>query len=361
MIFLKDILPIELLNAHMEEGVIRRQVHPRFPSLFIYNYTERAQFERIWDAATSVCRGLIVDGDVVIARGFNKFHNLNTDYVPETHEANLPKEAPLVTMKLDGSLGILYFFTDVWRMATRGSFDSDQARWAGEWYDKHAAANGAHWPDLVTPVFEIIYSANRIVVDYDFEGLVLLGMMDNETGMELPREEVEFWGRMNKLRVVERFNKSLAECSAEDNSNEEGYVLTYSNGVKVKVKFGEYVRLHRILTGLNPKAIWELLVKKQEASVQSWLEDAKMPLSFKTWLGGWVTELQARYNELEVGAKEVFAQKPEGTRKELAMYFLNSPNLKQILFLMLDGRDYTGAIWDKIKPKATDTFKIEGE
>jgi len=190
-----------------------------------------------------------------------------------------------------------------------------------------------------------------------------LGMIDNETGKEFPRNEVETWGRINNLPVVKKFDKSLSECVAEDILNEEGYVLTYpSTGLKIKIKFGEYVRLHRILTGLNPKAIWELLAKKQGSTVYLWLEDPKMPESFKTWLRGWVTELKARFNELELEAQKVFAAKPGGSRKDDAVYFTTTAkHLSGVLFHMLDGRDYSEIIWNMIKPKATDTFKVDGE
>lgn len=362
MITLQAVLPIDLLNKHMEDGVIRRQVHPEFPELWIYNYTEQAQFNRIWDDATNVCRGLIVheDGEV-LARGFNKFHNLNTDYIDATKEENLPQgEVPLVTTKLDGSLGILYHHYG-YRVATRGSFASQQAQWATAWYDNHMKTNPPAWPADCTPVFEIIYPENRIVVTYEFAGLVMLSMVDNETGAELSREDVELWASVNGLSVVKKFDKSISECVAEDIPNEEGYVLTYSTGLKVKVKFNEYVRLHRILTGLNPKAIWELLAKNQTATVSLWLEDSKMPESFKTWLRGWVNQLQARYADIEAQAKTVFAARPDGSRKEDAIYFLQTPALKGILFQMLDGRTYAETIWDMIKPKATDVFKAEGE
>lgn len=357
------ILPLELLNAHLENGVIRRQVHPKYAELFVYGYTEKAQFDRIWDAATNVCRGLIAANDEVVARPFSKFHNFNTSYIPETMEENLPKEIPLVTMKLDGSLGILYLWADEWYVATRGSFASEQAVWATAWYHEHMKSNPASWPADVTPVFEIIYSENRIVVTYEFEGLVLLGMIDNETGQELPRSDVEMWGAINNLRVVEKFDKSLADCVMENVPNEEGYVLTYpSTGLKIKIKMVEYVRLHRILTGLNPKAIWELLAKKQDSAVYSWLEDAKMPESFKAWLSGWVTRLRSQFIEIENEAKAVFAGKPGGSRKDEALYFTKTAkHLTGILFKMLDGKDYADTIFDMIKPKATDTFKVEGE
>lgn len=376
-VYLKDILPLGLLGEHLDNGIIRQQSHPLFPELQILNYSEAAQFDRIWDGATNVCRGLIVlAGGSVVARGFNKFHNLNTEYVPETLEANLPQDAPpLVTKKLDGSMGVVHKYAGQWWVATRGSFDSDQARWATAFLRSHYERRGTppQWPADHTPVCEIIYRANRIVVDYDFEGLVMLGVIDNATGLEVGRAGLESLAADNGLPVVERFNKTLAEAAAEDLPNEEGYVLTYSNGVKVKVKFAEYVRLHRILTGLNPKAVWELLAKKAGASVDLLLQDDRMPSGFKEWLRGWAEELRRRYAELEEDARQVFAKRPKFNdplgrdlgpalrRKATALYFNETPHLASILFAMLDGKDHAGIIWDRVRPKATDTFKHDGE
>ena len=167
---------------------------------------------------------------------------------------------------------------------------------------------------------------------------------------------------MNTLQVVDKFDKSLAECAAEDTKNEEGYVLTYSNGVKVKCKFESYVRLHRILTGLNPKTVWEMLSLKQTEAIATLLADELMPETFKTWLSGWVTQLQFRYAEIETEAKAIFAGKPGGSRKDDAIYFTRTAkHLAGVLFKMLDGKNYSEVIFDMIRPKATDTFKADGE
>jgi RNA ligase len=371
MTLLKNILPYDLFKRMLDEGYIRSQVHPLYPELVVFNYTEAAQFERMWNEATNVCRGLILrvangvlDGDTeVVARPFGKFHNLNTAYVPETMEANLPDEAPLVTTKLDGSMGIVYLYDDQWWVATRGSFDSDQARRATAWYRQHGAMFPQGWPDGVTPVCEIIYPENRIVVDYSFEGLVLLSLIDNETGRELSRFDVEMWGAINALMVVDKFDKSLAECAAENTLNEEGYVLTYpGTGLKIKLKFVEYVRLHRILTGLNPKAIWEMLAQNSGAAVDAILADPKMPTAFLSWFRGWVDQLRRKYTEIENEAQAVFAARPQSpVRKDQALYFMQTPQHKSLLFAMLDGKNHASIIWGRIRPKATDTFKKEWE
>ena len=38
---------------------------------------------------------------------------------------------------------------------------------------------------------------NKIVVDYDFESLLCLGMIDHQTGKELSRSEIEQWCATN--------------------------------------------------------------------------------------------------------------------------------------------------------------------
>ena len=70
----------------------------------------------------------------------------------------------------------------VWILATRGSFTSPQAikgRELLEKYDYNRLAKD------YTYLFEIIYPENRIVCNYDFEDLILLGMIHTKTGDEV--------------------------------------------------------------------------------------------------------------------------------------------------------------------------------
>lgn len=381
---LQDILDVQLLKSHITEGLVRRQVHPDYSDLFIYNYTENAQFDRVWDCVTVVTRGLIVAEDEVIARGYNKFHNLNTEYVPETMEANLPKVMPLVTQKLDGSMGIQYFWDDKIWIATRGSFASKQAHWATEWLRNIQGENLFHYAttgNSHTLIYEIIFASNRIVVDYNFEGLVLTGCVEIETGEEADRTVLEQIGEDCGITVVRKFNKTLTECAGENNLNEEGYVLTYDLGpgvapLKVKVKFSEYCRLHRILTGLNPKTIWEMLAAEQNEAIDAILTDPKMPQEFIKWFGSWVNQLRAQFASSLKAAQVTFSARPfQGEwayppsaeavklrRKAIALHFQKTPNQCPILFAMLDGKDCAPVIWRLLKVKATDeTFKKEGE
>jgi RNA ligase len=118
-----------------------------------------------------LARGLVPDREarVVRATPFPKFFNHGEMAAP------IPDEPFVADEKMDGSLAILFHDGDRWRVATKGSFDSPQARLAELWL-------AAHPLHLLTPgttyLFELIATDNRIVVKYDFEGLVLLGALD---------------------------------------------------------------------------------------------------------------------------------------------------------------------------------------
>jgi RNA ligase len=419
MIYLRDILDVEKLREHINNGVVRGQTHPLYPNLVILNYTEKAQFDRIWDPVTSVCRGLIIDtispgfaaehffdNATVVARAFNKFHNLNTEYAPETTEANLAEHyIDHITDKLDGSLGIIFFYDNLWHVATRGSFDSDQARWATKYLREHLRTTELLHPDAPfppgwTPVCEIIYAANRIVVSYDYESLVLLAFVNPTDVHEMPRATAERAAGLVGLPIVKKFKKTLSECVAENTTNLEGYVITYTHGVKVKVKFAEYLRLHRILTGLSPIAVWEMKKAQQDHEIRILLEDPTIPAGFKEWLEKWNHKLEMDYLTIQSAASHLFAQAVsldlvrfvseiehlspclmvdlDGTecscklynkeqRKALAMWILEAtkdvPYLKGFLFAMADDHSIDKMIWDHIRPngKDVDTFKKDGE
>ena len=115
------------LNSHIEAGWIRVQKHPDH-DLFIYNYTQAAQYARTWDEITLNCRGLILDNRMnTIARPFRKFFNLG-----EMENQIIPDEPFEVFEKLDGSLGIMYWIDGEAFIASRGSFASKQSAVANQ-------------------------------------------------------------------------------------------------------------------------------------------------------------------------------------------------------------------------------------
>ena len=157
------------------------------------------------------------------------------------------------------------------------------------------------WPDGYTPLFEIIYPENRIVVSYDFAEPVLIGMVYNETGFEMPYFVLQHIAASNGIRIVENINGAkLEELKNTNVENEEGYVLTYAgkslkDPLKVKVKMADYVRLHRIITGMNPRSVWEMLNTGSYDPMK--FEDC--PKEFKIWLDLWVKKLYDEFRNIK--------------------------------------------------------------
>lgn len=396
MLKLNELLDVSKLTEHLKNGTVGRQYHPTLP-LVIYNYTHTAQFTPgIWgDDVIDYCRGLIVNTETqeVVSRPFKKFHNLNTPDISETQMENIVVhfvgKPPVVTEKMDGSLGVFWRLGDEWGIATRGSFTSPQAQWATAWYKAKVAEGvlkpfkGTHW----TPLFEIIFKENQIVVSYDFEGLVLLGFVHKYDGFEAEDvaalgAEYGFTGdRLVKNYGKVEFGKKYAERLPKSESNREGYVLSFNRGyeppLKVKVKFDEYCKLHKIVTGLNPRTLWEVLSKGADLEIRG-----QLPEQFQKWLKSWEDRFVKDYNHLYFASCNIYAGRPKATelddvrslRKKYALYFkqatgkLENPEIaakvQPILFTMLNDNsaETNELIWDLIKPRGDDkSFRTDGE
>jgi RNA ligase len=350
---LADILDPVQLAAMVADRYIRVQRHPTLP-LRIDNYTEKAQFGRVWNTETLTCRGLIVDdADRIVARPLRKFFNLS-EYAA-TFLPPLPVEPFAVFEKVDGALGIRYPTPDGPAIATRGSFTSEQAIWATAYYRRHFG--DIPTPPNVTYLFEIVAPQFRVVVDYgDREDLVLLAIIDNATGLDLPLP-TDWPGP-----VVERFDglTDLAEITAQQRDNAEGFVLRYASGVRVKVKHAEYLRLHRILLGLSNVAVWEQLAAGGDLDAYV----GSVPDEWYGWLQTTVADLRARYAEIEQAVQAEFARVRAEVgltdRKAFALAVQKS-QYRQLLFLLLDGRDYRQQLWRLLKPPYSAPFRAAGD
>ncbi len=337
------------IDAHIAleaAGYLQIGRHPTAP-LLIHNYSQSAQYERHWVAETLMSRGLITELDgKIVARPFGKFFNLD-EHIGLM--GPVPEEPFEVFEKMDGSLGIIFHWEGVPRVATRGSFESDQAIRANQILrTKYAHVS---LDPTVTYLVEIIYPENRIVVDYDgLEDLVLLGMIHTATGEELALADVG-------LPVVKRYDgvRDLGALQAIQESNKEGFVVRFKNGLRVKVKFAEYVRLHRILTGVNARTVWEALM--QGDSLESFLES--VPDEFYKWVRGVEQDLRAQYKAIEDLCKAEFRY--FDNRKEAAEYYLQQCTHPAILFRMLDGKTYGEIIWQMIRPEHQKAFALNDE
>jgi RNA ligase len=391
---------LEVLSDYINRGLVVVQTHPKLP-LSIYNYSRECQYNGMWDDITLNCRGLVLDIEGnVIAKPFPKFFNYE-EHKPE----DIPNEYFEVYEKMDGSLGIFFYYEEElsderryniwfnnnyetgmerffdpnnlpnfddpyyeptpkikgeWHMATRGSFTSEQAIKGME------IANRYNYNKICVPgytyLFEIIYPENRIVVDYGKEErLVLLGVM-NRRGEEFPYEELveDGWDIVMKYKTWGEDWETLKKEISKDN---EGYVIRFSGGMRMKIKGDEYVRLHRILTNFSTKDIWELL--RNNKQLEPFLD--RVPDEFDAWVKGVVRDLKYSFFQIDERAGKMHDyfrygkyndSEVEPTKKEFAEYIKQFPTeLASVMFKMWDKRPYDYIIWNMIKPKYEKPFK----
>jgi len=344
-------IDLEIIEQLILAGYITKRSHTS-GEIFIYNYTAKAQYEKVWTPETMQCRGLILDtAGTVVARPLPKFFNL------EEHAAGIPNEPFEVYEKLDGSLGIVYWHHGQPFIASRGSFDSDQAIKANQLLHSIYADTIAKLDPTLTYLVEIIYPENRIVVNYGTQQvLVLLAVIETATGIEIPLEQFTDLG----LAIAKKYDgiADLGEITKLNEDNREGFVIRFASGLRLKFKFADYVRLHRVLTQISTKVIWEML--KDQQPFEQILEH--VPDEFYDWVKGVKAGLIEQYEAIEAQARRDFKDLSSfgGDRKATAMYFLTCPHHK-ILFAMLDGKDYSDYVWRLIKPVTEKPFVKDEE
>ena len=332
---------LNALHKYYEEGWLIKQTHPTLP-LTIWNYSQATQYEGKWDEITLQCRGLVTDdlGNVV-ARPFKKFFNMEEEKHTETEEYE-------VYEKMDGSLGIAFYYGSKWIFASRGSFTSEQAIKGGEMFrDKFQQS---HFSKDSTYMFEIIYPENRIVVDYvGAERLVVLGRIGTKSGEEYSLDQF----RKNKYDVVRQYSTNkYRNLKNLIGNNFEGFVVKFSNGDRCKIKGEEYIRLHKIMTEISTKSVWECLSSGND--IYKILED--VPDEFFSKIEEYVEELTSQYILLEAEYTLIFSLLKQDLHHfpNQKAYFAERARkyeYPQLLFKMLDGKNYSETLWRILKPE----------
>jgi len=392
---------LSMLNNYIDRGLVIKQDHPSLP-LSIYNYSRECQYSKQWDDITLNMRGTILDIEGnVIAKPFPKFFNY------EEHEPEeIPNESFRVYEKLDGSLGIIFYYErelsleeryniwfnnnyetgmerffdpnnlpnfddpyyeptpttkGEWHISTRGSFTSEQAIKGKEMLgklplDKLDKNN--------TYLSEILFKENRIVVDYgDYEGLVLLGAYNCNTGAEIERCELEKLDGFDLVKTYKTWGEDWETLKREISKDNEGYVIRFIGGMRMKIKGEEYVRLHKILTNFSTKDIWELL--KNNEPMEPFLE--RVPDEFDDWVKRIMMNLRWSFHHIDERVGKMYDyfrygkfndRDPEPTKKEFAEFVMKQPEeLRPILFKMWDKAPYDDIIWKLLKPKYKKPFR----
>ncbi|MEV7612074.1 RNA ligase [Streptomyces sp. NPDC089799] len=398
---LHDLMPAQDLADAIEAGHVIRKSHPELP-LSIYTYSRTCQYERNWTRVTMRCRGLVADDATgeVVALPLPKFFNVGEHESGQPYAPALPDEPFEVYEKVDGSLGVVFHYAGSWRVASKGSFGSTQALWAQRRLDR--ADTSALVPG-VTYLAEILYPQNRIVVDYgDRRDLVLLAAFGRD-GTEIPLAgAAAHWAGIGSVVTVHPAmplddllklteTNTLPGGGAATGTDAEGFVLRFASGVRAKAKIAEYVRLHKVLTGVTERDIWrshgiqrfagtsakrlaqglglsvaELggITSQGGRPLDALLE--QVPDEFDAWVRGVIARLEDAAAARQRAIDEAYGTvahlgADRGAFARAVKALPVEPGIRSAMFLRLDGRPTDLLVWRAVRPETADPFTTDEE
>jgi RNA ligase len=162
------------------------------------------------------------------------------------------------------------------------------------------------------------------------------------------------------FRVVKKYDgiKDYSVLKEMIRDDEEGFVVRFNNGDRMKVKGVEYLRLHKIMTNVSTTGIWECL--KNGDDVLELMKE--VPDEFYIKIKSYVKDLRyAHYSISEYCGKmhdgfrygKYGDVDPEPSKKEYAEFVMKNikDGLRGVMFQMWDKKDYDETIWKLIKPE----------
>ena len=277
----KDILHYwsEYLAANGEpvyKEIISNLLIVQYKEFLLLHYNFINQFDGnpddFWDMYDGLymeCRSVVIDtkNNCLALVPFRKFRNLNEGkgcMLADIQERLKKAKHVEISEKLDGSMMSARWYDGKLLMASSQALNpgtswrlADAIRMFYE--DLHYTEMLMLNPEK-TFIFEYISKKDAHVVQYDQEGLFLIGMRCVDDvfagigGMEFSYESIIKTAQKYGIPTTKIFNKTLDQVLTElddKKANEaEGFVVDI-DGFKVKVKYNDYVSMHKMLTKLG--------------------------------------------------------------------------------------------------------------
>lgn len=322
-------------NPDFDWSTMGRVTVKRKGDLLLFNYKPECQYADDWNRLELVSRGLIIHKDgYVVARPYPKFFN----WMQGGRYTNAPIAE--VREKVDGSLGIIYWHDGEWNVATRGSFDSEQAQWAKQYLENNIDTSGLNTMGSITLLAEIIYPGNRIVLDYEGrESLVLLDVVINDSGKTVYPGVLDTltrygWERPKRYDYID----TDALMDARQSIEHEGFVVKFEDGEIYKFKGEHYLHLHKLIHEIS----WKRAVKCYMNGTWNLVRD-DLPDEFANEWMDMINTIDVLHDSKTWAINCAMLMAPSTKdRKVFAQYAMSEhPDLKSFMFAQLDGKPTT--------------------
>lgn len=332
---------LENVQAEIDAGYVNERT---LGVLTLFCYSKTCPIDYHWNDITKVCRGLIVNKKAkkIVALPFPKFFNyseLSPEMVPSG-----PFESHT---KVDGSLAIIYYAENVWRIDTKGGFDTEVGVLAQKFFSDEIKKDNLN--PRFTYLCEYCSPYNIVVTPHKESSLVFLGAYDNGTMEEVNIPDAEISSLGFKLNTKHSFNslQEVFDTCEKLPYHEEGFVLVWPDGFRVKVKGEEYKIAHKAVSNFTPKVVWEML--SETGSAQSL--KTVLPEEFWPELDKMEKDLTSQFNTLMSNIKELAKETGHLSDKELGLSLPNLPDYGSFLFCYRKKPErLEQQLWKKLKP-----------
>ena len=311
------------------------------------------------------CRSVVIDikENRLVVTPFKKFRNLNE--CEETSVENISKrikDAKCVEFsdKLDGSMQAVRYYNDSIVMCGSTSLNPEFSWRLKDGYKM--LFNRAGYIDLImdnpllTFIFEYISMKDAHVVVYtkEQEGLYLIGIRNSATGEEYSYADINTYAKKYNIPSTTVFDKTLDEVVKElddKKSNEaEGFVVNI-DGYKVKIKYNDYVNMHRVLSEISSV---NLVIKNiADGTFDDMI--SKVPTAYKDRVMKTANVVFKYIHNTELEIKELFDKAPKDDKKEFMLWVENNVPNKIKAFVR---EKYYGKEYNLIKNKSGRYLKI---
>jgi len=188
---------------------------------------------------------------------------------------------------------------------------------------------------------------------------VLIDVIDNETGKSDLAEfdNCDWPDKVERKILMLGFDSGQA---ADIPNGDEGFVYLWpEKNYRVKMKSAEYIELHKLVSGLSEKAIWQMLVDGKTLDQIK----ARLPDEFYGFVDKTYESIMDNVSDIIRTVNGYMRRYEDGgytnSRKDFALAIKDNP-YKKYLFMMLDGKPvYPVALADS-KPK-TDKALVSTE
>lgn len=276
------------------------------------------------------CRSVVIDiiENRLAVTPFKKFRNL--DECEETSIENISKrirDAKCVEFsdKLDGSMQAVRYYNDNIVMCGSTSLNPESSWRLKDGYKM--LFNRAGYIDLImdnpllTFIFEYISMKDAHVVVYskEQEGLYLIGIRNSVTGEEYSYKTIKEFADKYSIPSTTVFNKTLDDVIKElddKKSNEaEGFVVNI-DGYKVKIKYNDYVNMHRVLSEISSV---NLVIRNiADGTFDDMI--SKVPTAYKDRVLKTANVVFKYIHNTELEIKDCFDKAPKDDKKEFMVW-----------------------------------------